>query len=293
MERRSPGGVGTLITTAHWTRRTALLLFGIAIAFAVFVTVGAAPVVADDDPDEDRRSGEKLGGRKTLIYDQFSLKREQSRDLEGREPDKASIGTVWEVELGDWYILGRKGGSVVERSPEDWSDATDKRVNIDAETANLTVSSSIKRGDGYQYFGVTTRHSGPVDWLGAWFDPEGWPAGGPGSGEPCPRGQERCGAIVLGAKDQSQAPAEFIELLRARYDWREGKKGTISLAVIDDQVEVRAGGKVMIRAEFAGLGDATEVGLFSRGEGETAFEDFKASGRVRLKKVKTPKDHDD
>ena len=283
-----------MITTAHWTKRAPLLLFAVAIAFAVFVTVGAAPVVADDDPDEDRRSGEKLGGRKTLIYDQFSLKREQSRDLDGREPDRASIGTVWEVELGDWHILGRKGGEVVERSLGYWEYVPDKRVNIDAETANLAVSSSIKRGDGYQYFGVTTRHSGPVDWLGAWFDPEGWPSGGPGSGEPCPRGQERCGAILLGAKTQSSNPVPpYHDLRRARYDWREGKKGTISLAVIDDQVEVRVGGKVMIRAEFAGLGDATEVGLFSRGEGETAFENFKASGRVRLKKVKTPKDHDD
>lgn len=88
---------------------------------------------------------------------------------------------------------------------------------------------------------------------------------------------------MLGARDQSQASENFIELLRARADRREGKKGAIILTVIDDQVEVRVGGKVMIRAEFDGLGDATEVGLFSRGEGETAFDNFKASGRVRVK----------
>ena len=281
-----------MITTAHWTKRAPLLLLAVAIAFAVFLTVGAATAAADDDPDEDRRSGEKLDSRKTLIYDQFSLKREQSRDLDGRKPDKVHRGSRWSVELGDWYIPGRSGGSVVERSEGYWEYVLDKRVNIDSKAANVAVLSRIKRSDGHQLFGVTARHSGPVDWLGAWFDPWGWPSD-PLAGEECPDDAARCGAIVLGAKDQSQTPDDFIELERARFEWDEGETSTISLTVVDNQVTVRVGTRVMIRAEFVGLGDATEVGLFSRGKGETAFENFKASGRVRLKKVKTPKDHDD
>jgi len=277
-----------LITTAHWTKRAPLLLLAVAIAFAVFLTVGTATAAADDDPDEDRRSGEKLGKRQTLIYDEFTLKREQSRDMDGRKPDEVHRGSRWSVELGDWQIADRKGGEVVERSLGYWEYVPDKRVNIDSKSANVAVSSSIKRGTGYQYFGVTARHSGPVDWLGAWFDPEGWGEGCPG--EP----GDRCGAILLGAKTQSSNPVPpYHDLRRVRYEWDEGETSTISLTVIGNQVTVRVGGKVMIRAEFDGLGDATEVGLFSRGAGETAFENFKASGRVRLKKVKTPKDHDD
>jgi len=260
-----------LIAAAHWTKRAALLLLALAIGFTVFLTVGAAPASAKD-------------GRQTLIYDQFTLKPGQSRDMDEREPDKTSIGTLWSVELGDWQILGRKGGKVVELTEGWWKYASDKRVNIDAETADVTVSSKIKRRGGYQYFGVTARHSGLVDWLGAWFDPEGWPPNGV-SGEACPGGDERCGAIVLGAKDHDlplppeTADDEFIELERARYKWPKGKTHTISLAVVGNLVTVRVGKKVMIRAEFSGLGDATEVGLFSRGEGETEFENFKATGR--------------
>jgi len=56
----------------------------------------------------------------------------------------------------------------------------------------------------------------------------------------------------------------------------------ISLAVVGDRVTVRVGREVMIRAEFSGLGDATEVGLFSRGKGSTQFKNFVATGRVRL-----------
>ena len=279
MERGSPGGVGTLITTAHWTRRAALLLLGVAIACTAFVALGVEAASADSDPDVDARTGDRLGARHRLIFDRFTLKPGQSRDMDGREPDTASIGTTWSVELGIWRILGRKGGSVVERSPEDWSVATDKRVNIDAERANVFVSSRIKRRGGYQYFGVTARHSGPVDWLGAWFDPEGWP---PNGGEGCPGGQERCGAIVLGAKDQYSAPGEFIELERARFDWRKGKTHVISLAVLGGRVTVRVGTRVMIRAEFSGLGDATEVGLFSRGKGSTQVQNFLATGRIRF-----------
>ena len=271
-----------MITTSHWTRRTALLLFGIAIGFTVFLTLGAAPVSADDDPDVDRRTGEKLGKRQTIIYDQFKLKRGQAGEMEGREPDKVSIGTLWTVELGDWFITGKRGGQVVEQSPEDWYPASDKRVNIGAESANVKVSSRIKRGSGTQYFGVTARHKSDVDWLGAWFDPLGWPAG---PGQSCPNGQERCGAIVLGAKDQSTAPDQFIELRRARYEWRPGKKHTIALTVVDDQVRVSVDRRVLIEREFEGLGDATEVGLFSRGAGDAEFEDFVASGRDRLEPV--------
>ena len=283
MERRSPGGVGTLITTAHWTK-TAGLLLGVVVACAAFLTLGAAPVSADDDPDFDARTGDRLDVRRALIFDQFSLEAGQPRDMDGRAPDTASIGTLWAVELGDWYILGRKGGSVVERSPEEWYVATDKRANIDAERANVLVRSRIKRRGGYQYFGVTARHSGPVDWLGAWFDPEGWPSD-PASGEECPGHAARCGAIVLGAKDQDQAPEQFIELERARFDWNQGKTHVVSLAVVGDQVTVRVGTRVMIRAEFSGLGDATEVGLFSRGKGSTEFQNFLVTGRLRLARL--------
>ena len=287
-----------LTTTVHW-KRTATLLLAVAIVCAAAVTLGVATATADDDPEVDRRTGHKLGKRNTLIYDQFRVRRDESRDLDGREPDRASIGSLWGVELGDWEIVGRRGGSVVEGTDVWWQNASDKRVNIDAETANLTVTSKIRRGEGYQYFGVTARHNGPVEWLGAWFDPEGWPPGGPGSGEPCPNDQSRCGAIVLGAKDPNWVwpdgnthPGWFVELLRARYEWRPGKKRTISLAVLDDLVQVQVNGKAKINAEFSGLGDATEVGLFSRGAGETKFENFKVTGRVRFKKIKTPKSRD-
>ena len=40
--------------------------------------------------------------------------------------------------------------------------------------------------------------------------------------------------------------------------------------------------RLMIQAEFDGLGDATEVGLFSRGKGTTRYQNFIASGRLRL-----------
>ena len=268
-----------MITTAHWTRRTALLLFGIAIGFTVFLTVGATPASAK-------------GERQTLIHDQFTLGGGESGEIGGREPDKASIGTLWVEELGDWYIVGRKGGRAVERSPENWYGATDKRVNIDADTADVIVSSEIKRGDGYQYCGVTARHSGLYDWLGAWFDPEGW-------GEDCPGAPgDRCGAILLGAKTQSSNPnPPYHDLRRVRYDWPKGKTHTISLEVVGDDVRVLVGKKVMIEAQFSGLGDATGVGLFSRGAGEAEFKDFKATGRDRLeaettdgpKKPKKPK----
>jgi len=273
-----------MITTALWTRRVALLLLAAAIGVTMFLTVGAAPASAKD-------------GRQTLIYDQFTLGKGESGEMNGREPDSASIGTLWVEELGDWYVVGRKGGRVVERSPEDWSVASDKRVNIDAQTADVVVSSEIKRGDGYQYFGVTARHTGPVDWLGAWFDPEGWPAD-VGAGQTCPGGESRCGAIVLGAKENPE-PGVVIwsELRRARYDWPKGKTHKISLEVNGDEVRVLVGKKVMIEAQFSGLGDATGVGLFSRGAGEAEFKDFKASGSDPLegamghgkKKPKKPK----
>ena len=265
------GGSGPLIATAHWTKRAALLLLALAIGFTVFLTVGAAPASAK-------------GGRQTLIYDQFTLDPGQSRDMNGREPDKASIGSVWAVErdesdelLGDWWIVGRKGGKVVERSLGYWEYVLDKRVNIDAETADVMVSSRIKRGDGHQLFGVTARHIGPVDWLGAWFDPWGW----------VPEGLDHkdcsdllcSGAIVLGMKDQLQARDGFIELERARFEWREGRTQEISLTVVGNLVTVRVGKRVLIRAQFTGLGDATEVGLFSRGEGDTEFKNFKVTGR--------------
>jgi len=256
-----------LITTAHWTRRTALLLFGIAIGFTVFLTVGATPASAKDE-------------RQTLIHDQFTLGGGESGEMGGREPDKASIGTLWVEELGDWYIVGRKGGRAVELTEGWWKDASDKRVNIDAETADVMVSSSIKRGDGYQFFGVTARHSGPVDWLGAWYEPDGWVAD-PEAGRTCPGGQPSCGAIVLGAKETPPVLPPFDELKRARYDWPKGKTHTISLEVVGDDVRVLVGKKVMIEAQFSGLGDATGVGLFSRGAGEAEFKDFKVSGRDR------------
>lgn len=266
----------------RWLRRAWIPMLGMALVLSMFLTAGSVTALADDDPDFDSRNGEKLGERKTLIYDRFTLDKGQSADMDGREPDTASIGSTWSVEFGAWEITGRRGGQAVERSPDDWTIAPDKRVNIDARSANVIVSSRIKRGSGYQYSGVTARHSGPVDWLGAWFDPEGWPPGVPGSFELCPDGLARCGAIVLGAKDQSQAPGQFIELYRARFDWREGKKHTITLVVIGNRVRVLVDGRVRIEATFEGLGDATEVGLFSRGAGETQFENFLATGRVRL-----------
>ena len=113
-ERGSPGGVGTLITTAHWTRRTALLL-AVTIALAVFVTMGATPASAKN-------------GRKTLISDEFGLEGGQSGDMDGREPDEGQRNSRWAVELGDWYIIGDEGGTVVERSTEPLGIASDKRV---------------------------------------------------------------------------------------------------------------------------------------------------------------------
>ena len=87
---------------------------------------------------------------------------------------------------------------------------------------------------------------------------------------------------MLGAKDQDSAPGQFIELERARFDWCKGRTHVISLAIVGDRVTVRVGRRVMIRAEFSGLGDATEVGLFSRGKGSTQFKNLLATGRVRL-----------
>ncbi len=69
-----------MITTALWTRRVALLLLAAAIGVTMFLTVGAAPASAKD-------------GRQTLIYDQFTLGKGESGEMNGREPDSASTGT--------------------------------------------------------------------------------------------------------------------------------------------------------------------------------------------------------
>ncbi len=120
-------------------RGVRLVSASVFVLLAIFAMMAATPtsLVADNDPNEDFRNGQKLGKRNTIIHHTFKLGKNDTSELDGRLPNKADNGSLWVVGLGDWAIDGKKGGEVVQNSILPISVNQDQGVNIDAGEANV------------------------------------------------------------------------------------------------------------------------------------------------------------
>ncbi len=264
-----------------WTGRGRRLAVAALIAGAVLLALGGTAAAG----------GKSLQARAILIWDKFNLEDGDPLQLDGRVPDTVDAGAEWAVDTGIWSLGGKPGrGYVTEDSGTPRILTEDKRVNIDAGSANVHVEATINYKVGNpndtQFFGVTARFGAHLEWVGAWYEPYGWDGKLLGG---CKRGQDWCGAILLAAKEiPNPEEPDYVVFYegRARYEWGQGKKHRIAISADGGVLTASVDDRDLVQtAVFPSLGDATLVGMFSRGPGAARFEEFKVSGQEPVEAV--------
>ncbi len=262
-----------------WTGRGRRLAVAALIAGAVLLALGGTAAAGGKSLD---------AARAILIWDKFNLEDGDPLQLDGRVPDTVDAGAEWAVDTGIWSLGGGPGrGYVTEDSGTPRILTEDKRVNIDAGSANVHVEATINYKVGNpndtQFVGVTARFGAHLEWVGAWYDPYGWDGKLLGG---CKRGEDWCGAILLAAKEIVTDPGDLnhpsvvFHEGRARYEWGQGKKHRIAISANGGLLTASVDDRDLVQtAVFPSLGSATLVGMFSRGPGAARFEEFKVTGQ--------------